>query len=163
MCNFTLSPSLGISEKEFANKIGKENFQILYNQSYKENKNICFGCGYEPENISKLQLHLIDWDGIDFNSANIVLLCEACHMIKHIDVAVKNDYIKLCNSKLTQGDLVNKCRNKQLKSYIDFGDIFILEKKTPEEFLNNILDKNFDQKKNEKIKVVFTKKFNWII
>lgn len=161
MCDFNLIPSIGLSEKEFINKIGREKFEKLYNNLVEHSQLICVGCGFVVDAFASLQLHLNEWNGTDYQTANLAFLCEGCHTLKHFDIAVQKDFVKLCNSSLSQGELINVCRKKELFNNINSGNIFIINSKSPKELLENILDPGFDQNRNSKVKLVFTKNFKW--
>jgi hypothetical protein len=172
--NIAISPS----EKEVAKIIGKDNWANLITEKTKNQPTKCFFCDYpqmeenfERINLSpKLRHHIMPFSNEidikkDFNKLDIVIVCDACHAIQHFDNAVKNNWIKLVNSSFDQVDLVKACRwgNKIVNAYITGGykvekNIFPL-KKTPESYLSEIMDSNLNV--NKKIKVIFTKNFDW--
>ena len=159
MYNFKLIPSIGLSEKEFRDKIGQVKFDELYTNLLSVSKT-CFGCRYEPTDKLILKPHLESWNGIDYKTAKMVLLCCACHSIKHIDVAVSNDWVRLCNSKYSQEELIQHCRKDALRADLANERVFILNR-LPQTLVDDLRNIDVDPKKNEKIKIVFGKKFDW--
>lgn len=166
------------SEKEISQIIGKDNWLNLIKISTHNQPLKCHFCGYPqkeenfiPVNLApKLRHHILPFDANidikkDFNELKIVITCDACHAIQHFDYGVKRNWFKLVNSNFDQTDLVKMCRwgNKIVNAYIIGNQeveksIFLL-KKTPENYLSKIYESNLNY--NDKIKVVFTKFFDW--
>ena len=159
MYSFKLVPAIGLSEKEFREKVGHEKFDELYNNLLNNNK-ICFGCGHAPTDKLMLKSHLEGWNGIDYKTAKMVLLCSACHSIKHCDISANNDWIRLCNTKYSQEELVQRCRKDELRADLANERVFILNR-LPQTLVDDLKNPETDPKKNEKIKIVFGKKFDW--
>lgn len=166
--NIEISPS----EKAILEIIGKDKWKNLINSNQKTN-NICLGCGFETKNNQKLNIHILPFDNSlildsdenSYKKLRFIKLCDACHLIKHFDYAAQNDLVKLVNSNFNQADLIKLCRykNEAINAYILGGhgidkNIFLL-KKTPLEYLSEISESNLNF--NPKIKLIFTKKFNW--
>lgn len=172
--NIAISPS----EKEVAKIIGKNNWIDLITNKTKNLPTKCCFCDY-PQNMEnfkrlnlspKLRHHILpfpsDFDlKKDYEKIEVVIVCDACHAIQHFDNAVQNNWVKLVNSSFTQSDLVKICRwgNKMVNAYILGGfkvekNIFPL-KKHPETYLNEIIESPLNI--NNKIKVIFTKNFDW--
>lgn len=166
------------SEREISQLIGKENWSSLINNSTKNQPVKCFFCGYpqKEQNFNQINLtpklrhHILPFDTNldvkkDFNEIKIVITCDACHAIQHFDFGVKQKWFKLVNSNFDQTDLVKMCRwgNKIVNAYVignqEIEKSIFLLKKTPEIYLNEIIESNLNY--NDKIKVVFTKFFNW--
>ena len=78
-----------------------------------------------------------------------------CHIIEHADVAIQNEYVALVNSRFSQGELVNICRNGTLSSSIEDGSVRYLKKTLPE-FLEELKD---GRALEGKVKFVFTEKY----
>ena len=159
------------SEKKILEQIGKEKWATLHKLTIaKPEGYTCLGCGFVPSNGQKLRVHVLpfeeEFDIVQrYEELQTSLLCDACHTLKHFDLAVANDQIRLVNSDFTQKDLIAVCRhgNRAVNAYVKGNRkiekrIFPL-KKRPEDYLREITEdeKNY----NPKIKVVFTDKFNW--
>jgi len=160
------------SEKKIQELIGRENWGKLYISTVsKPSGYVCQGCGFIPLAGQRLRVHIMPFSEEDFDvpqrfqELQTTLLCDACHTLKHFDVAVAAGQIRLVNSDFTQKDLITVCRhgNQALNAFVKGNrkidkHIFPL-KKQPEEYLKEVLaDKN---NYNAKIKVIFTDKFNW--
>jgi hypothetical protein len=172
--NIAISPS----EKQVAKIIGSDNWSKITKRVLEENAQKCFYCGYPSRDENnkvtctqpKLNIHLLPFaENLDlkndFSQLDAVIVCDACHAIQHFDYAVKNNWLKLVNSSFNQIDLLKICRwsNRMVNAYILGGhrvekQIFPL-KKTPESYLEEI--KESDLNINKKIKVIFTKNFDW--
>lgn len=172
--NIAISPS----EKEVAKIIGKDNWVDLINSKTNDLPMKCCFCNYpeKEENFvrinlnPKLRYHILPFSQEfdikkDFHKLDIVVVCDACHAIQHFDNAVEKNWIKLVNSSFNQVDLVKICRwgNKMVNAYITGGfrvekNIFPLKKK-PETYLVEINESPLNL--NNKIKVIFTKNFDW--
>lgn len=160
------------SEKRIQEEIGKENWTNLRKLTL-ENPNgyVCSGCGFIPSNGQTLRVHVMPFNDQNFDlmerysELQTILLCDACHTLKHFDMAVAAGTVRLVNSDFTQKDLIAVCRhgNRAVNAYVKGNRkiekrIFPLKKK-PEDYLREILD---DQKNyNPKIKVIFTDRFTW--
>lgn len=172
--NIEISPS----EKKIVEIIGKDKWNELRRKTIDFQPNKCVCCNYpEPENgfkrinlNPKLNVHVLPYSPDldlenDYDKLNTVILCDACHALKHFDVAVKNNWVKLANSSFSQLNLILACRwgNKLINAHILGGHkvekmIFPL-KKTPESYLEEIQESKLNV--NPKIKVIFTKNFDW--
>lgn len=162
MRHFKLIPSISPSEKDFRNSLpgGKEQYDEILKNVYENGSNTCVGCGYSKCNKSSLQAHLQWWDEDNHNTAEFVLLCEACHAIKHFDQAVEKGWVVLVNSVFQQYELIIRNRSSAtIRKDLDDHKI-VLIKKTAEEYFNEILES--DLNRNEKTKILFGKKFPWI-
>lgn len=154
-----------ISEKDFKESLSEENKnkinQISENAlSLQEHK--CAGCDIEDIDegrVNKLTVHIISGNPDDINSLKLVHLCLACHAIKHFDKAVENEWVLLVNSSLTQRNLMHYGRAGNYASLYKSRDIIVL-KKTPLEYLNELRES--ETNRNDKIKIIFTKKFQWL-
>jgi hypothetical protein len=160
------------SEKKIQERIGKENWANLHKLTVANPSGyVCSGCGFVPSNGQVLRVHVLPYDETDFDitqryaELQTSLLCDACHTLKHFDLAAVSGKIRLVNSDFTQKDLIAVCRhgNQAVNAYVKGNRkiekrIFPLKKK-PEDYLREISE---DEKGfNPKIKVIFTDKFNW--
>jgi hypothetical protein len=154
-----LSVDFSISEKEFIDQYGQENWLKFKNNFIEKTARFCVGCNYAPKEVEKLQIHILNKE-INFDNIDACFLCPACHSIKHFDIAAKNEWIVLVNSKFSQEKLVSICRegNIKLKQLINEKQIFLL-KKTPSEYMEEIMNKPW--RKDDRIKIIFGSKFNW--
>lgn len=174
-----LTINISPSEKQISKIIGSENWTKLSQKTYNDNPHKCFYCGF-PEKVEnskiisknpKLNVHVMPFDeslniSENFETLDTIILCDACHAIQHFDFAVQKKWIKLVNSSFSQIDLVKVCRwgNRMVNAYIIGGhkvekQIFPL-KKSPESYLEEIKESKLNL--NKKIKVIFTKDFDWI-
>lgn len=173
-----LNISICPSEKNIAKIIGSDNWSALSKQAFIDNPQKCFFCGFPKMEDNqkivtskpKLNIHVLPYDENmdiekEFEKLETIVVCDACHAIQHFDYAVKNNWIKLVNSSFSQIDLVKICRwgNKMVNAYIIGGhkvekNIFPL-KRTPESYLEEISESKLNI--NKKIKVIFTKNFDW--
>lgn len=167
-----LSLEISPSEKKISEKIGIENWKELSQSTIKNKLYACDGCGYVPKGDQKLRVHILPFpeEKFDFSDKfmdiKTSLLCDACHTLKHFDIAADNEFLRLVNSDFTQKDLIAICRhgNRALNAYMNGNSkiekrIFLL-KKNPKAYLKEITEDK--TKYNSKIKVVFTNKFNWV-
>lgn len=159
------------SEKKIFESIGKENWSKLHKLTVSKGEYICTGCGFAPVQGQALRIHVLPFSETEFDLEAMFLelpttvLCDACHSLKHFDLAVQLGQIRLVNSDFTQKDLIAVCRhgNQAVNAYVKGSRkiekrIFPLKKK-PEDYLREIVE---DEKAyNPKIKAIFTDKFNW--
>jgi len=155
---FKLIPSFSFSEKDFKESISKEHWDDIRQKAH-QNSFDCYGCNYSSDNKESLQLHLHWYDGIDKDTAEFVLLCKACHAVKHFDIAVENGWVVLVNSVYSQEELIKRNRSaKTIKKDIEEHKIILL-KKHPLDYLNELKESEFNR--SEKIKLLFGNKFSW--
>jgi len=156
--------SISHSESAFVKKYGKELFEILKRKTFKKSNYCCDGCGYDPfsipgfdaKNLNKsLEAHLVEVNEKNPVDSKFKTLCKACHATQHIDTAATNNWVELVNSYLSQAQIINACRTNSIKLYLDDGTIRKL-KKTPAELVNDL---KTGERKNNKVKVIFTEKF----
>lgn len=172
--NIEISPS----EKKIVEIIGKDKWSELRKKTINSQPNKCACCNYPESEVGfsrinlnpKLNVHVLPYDSNidlvkDYDELNTIILCDACHTIKHFDIAVKNDWVKLANSSFSQLNLILACRwgNKIVNAHIIGGHkveklIFPL-KKSPKSYLEEIQESKMNI--NPKIKVIFTKNFDW--
>lgn len=159
------------SEKRILETIGKERWQRLYALTVSRSEYRCSGCGFAPSEGQLLRMHVFPYDEStldlteDFSKLETAWACDACHTIKHFDVAAELETVRLVNSDFTQKDLILVCRhgNRALNAYVKGGadierHIFPLKKKAKDYLAEISVDKKLI---NPKIKVIFTDKFNW--
>ena len=157
--SFDLRFDFCISEEEFISSLGNDTLIKLENELKLKGITTCLGCGYNPKDVSKLQIHITN--SIINHPIESVYLCPPCHCLKHFNVAAKNEWVVLVNSIFSQETLVSICRsgNAQLKKMIGENKIFLL-KKTAKEYSDElILDRS---NRDDKIKAIFGSKFNWL-
>lgn len=155
---YVLRPIISPSDKEFREKVGLEKWNQIKSKNFRDTNFKCEGCGFEPYDVSAdevLDLHVLEINEKDIFNSKFRTTCMLCHIIEHADVAIKNDYVKLVNSHLKQGEIVNICRNGKLHEHIENGDIRYI-KKSKEEFLEEL--KN-GKSLEGKVKFVFTEKY----
>ena len=160
MSEFILKPSISESEKNFREKIGQSKWDELKIKFFAKSNGYCYSCGYIPEDKDELAFHVEKWDGVDPDTTELFLICKGCHAIKHFDSCVKNNWIVLCNSSMSQEELVRLCRDRNKLTKVFNERKIILISKTPEKYLEEIRDIDYD-KKLDKVKVVFRKEFSW--
>ncbi len=165
--NLEFSPS----EKAIVDEIGKENWLLYRKEFFTNVPNVCSGCDFIPNDGQKLNIHVLPYSNTivlknEFKELKSILLCDACHSVKHPDVSAKKEWIKLVNSNFNQKDLITICRhgNQAVNAHILGGhgiekSIFLL-KKDPVIYLNEVKT-TLDGVFNPKIKVIFTKNFDW--
>ena len=159
MTPFKLIPSISFSEKEFVEIISKEKWEEIKSNIYTKSSGCCYGCGHTPVENTMLKVHLHWWDGTNLSTAEFLLLCEACHAIKHFDIAVVNNWVVLANSTYSQEELLQRNRTAgMIKKDITEFKIAVL-KKPAEEYLNEI--KESELNRNDKIKILFGNRFVW--
>ncbi|SRR3990170_5424 len=162
MKHFKLIPSISPSEKEFLKSLpgGREKYNEIIKDVFENGSDTCLGCGYTNGDKESLQAHLQWWNGTEHDTAEFILLCEACHALKHFDLVVKNNWAVLVNSIYQQYELLRRNRSTAfIKEDLDTHKIVLL-KKTAEEYFKEITES--DLNRNEKTKVLFRKDFPWI-
>lgn len=158
MEEFNLKLRLSPSDKEFRQLIGTEKYSILKEKILKRDANQCVGCGLNAGNSDTLTIHVVSINETIPEDSDCVSLCIACHSTQHFDSCVKNDWVELVNSTLSQEQLIESCRIGSLANFASKDNIRRL-KITPEQFLEKI--KNDTIPISSKVKVVFTNKFDW--
>ena len=151
-----------VSEVDYKNKIGKENWDMLVfiTKSYANFK--CESCNYTPKDDelrhTDLFTHVVTENVNDPLNTHTICLCKACHVTQHIDVAIAKSWVDLVNAKYSQGQITNMCRGAGmgtgLLDAIEKGEIQEL-KKTPEEFLTEYTSGviNYDNRLKVKFRV----------
>lgn len=154
--------SQGISEKETLSFLNQTQKQELFLKVFKKDNNTCKCCSFTlmdtSANIFKeLDLHILNLNKDNILESEFITLCKACHVIQHIDVAIKNGWVSLVNSIYSQGQLLHMCRINTIIDSIDKGTTRYL-KKSPEKFLEEISNKDFSISES-KVKFILTNKF----
>jgi len=155
---FELRPFISPSDKEFKNKIGNELWNKIKSKTFRDGGFKCNGCGFEPFDVSAdevLDIHLVSEDFESPEDSKFRITCLLCHVVEHADAAISQEYVALVNSKFSQGELVNICRNGGLSSSVENGDIRYLRKTLPE-FLEELKD---GRALEGKVKFIFTDKY----
>lgn len=155
---FKIRPTISPSDKEFKNKVGAETWEKIKSKTFRDNNFKCQGCGFEPYDVAAdtvLYAHLVSENESDSFDSEFRTTCILCHVIEHADAAISQNYVALVNSKFSQGELVNICRNGALSSHVEDGDIRYLRKTFPE-FLEELRD---GRSLEGKVKFVFTEKY----
>jgi hypothetical protein len=160
---FYLEPRISISEKEFKFKYGEAVFNQIVSNARNVYGNTCCGCGLSPEGAFlndkevMLDVHIVNENEAEPLKSESVLLCRACHATQHIDKAIEAGFVELCNSSLSQKDLVIKSRDRDILFHENHGNIKYL-KLSGQEYIerlrNNTLGPNM-------IKFVFKDSFNF--
>ena len=162
MTHFKLIPSISPSEKDFRKSLpgGKEQYDEILKKVYENSSDTCIGCGYSTGDKESLQAHLQWWDEVNHDTAEFVLVCEACHAIKHFDHTIQNGWVVLVNSIYPQHELIRMNRSSgAIRDGMNKSKIILL-KKTAEEYWREILES--DLNRNEKTKILFGHKFPWV-
>lgn len=161
MRHFKLIPSISPSEKEFRNSLlgGKEKYNEILKNFYEKSSDTCCGCGHSTGKKDSLQAHLQWWDGNNHDTAEFVLLCEACHSIKHFDQAIENGWVVLVNSIYSQSELIRRNRSRKTILLDLKENKVVVLKKTAKEYFDEILESELNR--NDKIKILFGNKFIW--
>lgn len=143
-------------EQEALSVLGKPKIIQIYND-LKKNNNMCACCGFKPNVLQNLKLHIIDYFE---NNANACLLCEACFLIKHFDKALEQKCVALANSEYTQISLmeIQRKSNKTTNQEILKKRIVVL-KETAEDYATKIKSDNLLY--SPYIKVLFNNNFKW--
>lgn len=151
-------PSISVSDKLVKSKVSPENWEKLKSETFRRDNYTCLSCSFEPFDIEPdkvLDIHVISENLENVLDSEVRTTCTLCHFIEHIDSAIGAGYISLVNSHLTQGQLVNICRNNSLSEHIENGDVRFI-KKPLHVFIEEV--KNGTSLEG-KVKVVFTDKF----
>jgi hypothetical protein len=159
MTPFSLIPSVSLSEKTFLETIPIEQWNLIKHSIYTKQPDYCFGCSYTPENKKHLQIHLHVENTNNPELSEFLLLCEGCHSIKHFDITAKNNWCVLVNSVYSQEELMLKNRHNGLIRKDIMNNKIILIKKTPDEYLAEIIESRVNI--NLKTKILFGNKFSW--
>jgi hypothetical protein len=161
MVPFRLIIGMCPSEKDFVNSIPKEEWRRLRLQAFGDGSKGCVGCGHKPEDISELDYHVEGCQMGDPHSASVVMLCRACHAIRHFDMAAEKGWVTLVNSIHSQETLIAICRDgkNRLIAEINANNIMILKNVNAQEYARQIKDEHI--RHNEKIKVIFGRSFEW--
>ncbi|MEK6830227.1 MAG: hypothetical protein AABY15_08990 [Nanoarchaeota archaeon] len=155
---FEIRATISPSDKEFRSRISVDVWERIKSKALRDDGFKCQGCGFEPYDVSAdkvLDVHLVEENIINPEDSKFRTECMLCHMIEHADAAISNEYVILVNSKFSQGELVNICRNRAIPSNIEDGSIRILKKTLPE-FLEEL--KN-GKALEGKVKLIFTEKY----
>lgn len=155
---FRIRPTISSSDKDFRKKIGDELWEKIKSKTFRDNNYKCQGCNFEPYDIpteTVLDIHLIEEDLEKIENSKFITLCKLCHIIEHADVAIEYGFVSLVNSRFSQGELVNICRNSALADHVRDGDIRYLRKTLPD-FLEELKD---GRALEGKVKFVFTEKY----
>ena len=156
MSKFKLRPSISEPEKVIKEKIGTEKWETIKNNTINNNNNRCFGCGYVPPDKRNLYVYVVKPE----DEIESVLLCKGCYSIKYFNHCVKNKWVTLCNSSLSQEELIVLSRNeKELKRMIEDKKIVLISK-TPDKYLEEMSNVMRDERV-DKVKVIFNKEFSW--
>jgi len=168
MKDFILKPRISPSDNEFKKKIGEKDWVWLRKQLRLKHKFTCFGCGLElPDKPHLLDPHVVSGapedvnSVVDMNNIEIILLCRACHITQHMDVAVKQKSVDFVNSCLSQRELITNGRMgyTQIENLIQNNSIIELDDVNTSEYLEEL--KKISFVKISKIKVVLNKEFDW--
>jgi hypothetical protein len=155
---FKLRPIISASDKDFRNKIGAEAWEKIKSKTLRDDSYKCQGCGFEPYDVPidiVLDVHLVEENEENPLDSKFRTTCKLCHIIEHADVAIEQGYVSIVNSRFSQGELVNICRNSALADHVRDGDIRYLRKTLPE-FLEELKD---GRALEGKVKFVFTEKY----
>lgn len=169
MGNFDLSLKISVPEKVVKKKLGDINWGKLRTKTLKRDDLLCQGCGFDPkeiQNISEerkmkmLDTHIFNFDEENLSGVEAVSLCRACHSIQHIDVAIKNDWVKLVNSTALQVELITYCRMSDGVNHIESQNGLRGLRIKPHVFIDKLLAG--DIKEDNTYKVLFTTIFDWM-
>jgi hypothetical protein len=155
---FEIRPIISPSDKEFRSKVGPQVWEKIKSKTFRDNNHKCQGCGFEAYDApvdEVLDVHVVEENMSNPEDSIFRTLCKLCHIVEHADVAIEQGYVKLVNSRFSQGELVNICRNGALSLHTEEGDIRYLRKTLPE-FLEEL--KN-GRALEGKVKFVFTDKY----
>jgi hypothetical protein len=158
-----LTQRISISETEFKEKFGKEVFDKIQEKTRAMYGNTCCGSGISPESAylddsqNLLDVHIVSVNEENPEESEAVVLSRACHTLQHIDKAIEAGLVRLCNSSLSQKELINKCRERDLLFHETRGNIKYL-KLTGQEYISKLKNKTLGP---NMIKFVFTDKFTF--
>jgi hypothetical protein len=162
MEDFELKIRISPSEKEFRKLLGDEAYVKVKNDTYKNCRYICQGCGFHPLDearaFTSLHLHVIEINEEKPEESKCNILCMACHSTQHIDVAIEREWVLLVNSTFSQKSLIENCRINAIHNGVQEDNTRFL-KTPPKEFLEKL--KAGEVPANNKVKVIFTNKFEW--
>lgn len=151
----------GVSEKDTLSFLNATQKHELFLKVFKKDNNTCRCCSFslmDNSNIFKeLDLHIFELNKENVLESEFLTLCKACHVIQHIDVAIKNGWVSMVNSVYTQGQLIHMCRINSIIDSIEKGTTRYL-KKSPSVFLEEIDGKDFSISES-KVKFILTNKF----
>lgn len=159
---FNLTPASSYSENDFKKSMPDPTLykDKIIKDLLENGSETCCGCGYTTGKKESLQEHLNWWDGVNHDTAEFVLICEACHALKHFDKAIEKNWVVLVNSTYSQEDLIKRNRSSAaIKKDLDEHKIVLL-KKTPKEYFDEITESLSNR--NPKTKILFGNKFNWV-
>ena len=156
--NFEISLDLKTSDKLHIKFLGIDFWNEIFNLSINKSNGTCQGCGYKPNNLDFLELHVLEGDLKNIESYRFSLLCRSCHTLQHFDVASKQGWVKLCNSIYCQEKLIHICRsgNANLLNKINSKEIILLDL-NPKKYTQDIKEDIFNKRKT--IKAIFGSKF----
>jgi hypothetical protein len=161
MVPFKLVIGICPSEKDFISSIPKGEWARIKTEAYGDGSRGCAGCGHSPSEALELDFHIEECKMGDPHSATVVMLCRACHAIRHFDMAAENGWVTLVNSIHSQETLVSICRDgrSRLIAEINANNIIILKNKNAKEYARQIKEEHI--RHNDKIRVIFGKNFDW--
>jgi hypothetical protein len=156
--NFDVSLDLRAPDKLHREFTGIDLWNQIFNFAINKTNGTCQGCGYKPNNLNFLEMHVLEGNLKNIESYKFALLCKSCHTIQHVDVASEQEWIKLCNSIYSQEKLIHICRsgNNNLLSKIQSKEIILLDLE-PKKYSQDIKEDIFNKKKT--IKAIFGSKF----
>jgi hypothetical protein len=156
--NFEISLDLRVPDKLHREFIGINFWNQIFNYAINKANGTCQGCGYRPNDLNSLELHVLEGDLKNIESYKFALLCKSCHTLQHVDVASEQEWIKLCNSIYSQEKLIHICRsgNNILLSKIQTKEIILLNL-DPKKYSEDIKEDVFNKRKT--IKAIFGSKF----
>jgi len=158
--------------------IGDEEFVRITKETCSLYDNTCQCCGWKPlveegEDESQFEykkkhliLHVEKLNESSPIDSEVTILCRSCYVINHIDMGIREGFVTLVNSRLTQRDLIRISWNDVSRDKIIGGnrekaksDRALIEiKKDPLEFLEEVKD-DYLTDNLAMVKVIFTNKF----
>jgi len=162
MEEFDLKLRISPSDNEFKKSIGDAKYLELRNKTFKECKSVCMGCGYRPLDDSKilsvLSMHVIEVDEENNENSKCTILCKACHVTQHIDIAIEKGWVELVNSTYSQKSLIEACRINQVVKSIQEDKTRKLSG-SPKDYLEKLKAGTLLQ--SAKLKIIFTESFDF--
>jgi hypothetical protein len=160
MKKFILEHAISPTDIDFKEAIGKEKWLEKRNELIIKFEYQCQGCGiYMPKNNKHLRLHVINGSIDDLENVEYTILCPACHLVQHIDLAEEKGLIKLVNSIYSQAELIRLGRSKVVANEISKEKRIIMLEKTPKEYIEELKQSVLNRK--NKIKIILSKNFDW--
>lgn len=162
MEEFDLRLRVSPSDNEFKRTIGDEKYIALRNKTFTDCKHVCMGCGFRPLDDSKilsvLSMHVIEVDEENVEESKCTILCKACHVTQHIDVAIDKGWVEFVNSTFTQKALIEACRIAQVHKSIQEDKTRKLSG-SPKDYLEKLKAGTLLQA--TKLKIIFTDSFSF--